>query len=57
MTVAEQIASADCVVFSSSWCPYCVKAIDALKGAGIQHKGVQPASPNQSLARPLAKLD
>ena len=57
MTVAEQIASADCVVFSSSWCPYCVKAIVALKGAGIQHKGVQPASPNQSLARPLAKLD
>eukprot|EP00656_Telonema_subtile_P019389 TRINITY_DN2064_c0_g1_i3.p1 TRINITY_DN2064_c0_g1~~TRINITY_DN2064_c0_g1_i3.p1 ORF type:complete len:119 (-),score=22.03 TRINITY_DN2064_c0_g1_i3:233-589(-) len=41
MSVEEMIASADVVVFSSSFCPYCRKAIAALNEAGIEHTVIE----------------
>jgi|Transcript_22442 glutaredoxin 3 len=39
--IDQLIASADIVVFSSSWCPFCQKALAALKGAGFEPKVVE----------------
>lgn len=40
MGIDEVIKSSDVVVFSSNTCPYCKKAIEALKHAKIEHKVV-----------------
>ena len=41
MSVSDIIKANAVVVFSSSWCPYCRKAIAGLESAGISHRVIE----------------